>query len=310
MMLLALVATISASIGETAARSGSIFEFRPGVIVDPERAAVYLMNPEHGIDAVDLVSGELLWRTDLAAKPLWRDEDQLVAQTEPSVGQQFLRIALLNTHNVATGPRYVDIPLPEGTQAAIDDEMESSFNATVRVYEGALVLNWQYTYIRVTGPPPSPDDQALERKATGSVRIDIHTGGIDPIDETAAQREPELPPALIRLKHAQALPGPLWRVRNVLVAIVRATYEGKQRVSLKRWDAETGEALADVILFDGGLNFRSVSADQRHLLASRRDVSDSRRSSTQTRIPIWGPTPIPCSTTTTRSCSWRKIRGP
>ena len=61
-----------------------------------------------------------------------------------------------------------------------------------------------------------------------------------------------------------------------MVAIKRATYEGKQRVSLKRWDAETGEALADVTLFDNGLNFRSVSADKRHLLASRRDASDSR----------------------------------
>ena len=81
---------------------------------------------------------------------------------------------------------------------------------------------------------------------------------------------------MVRLKHAQALPGRVWRVSNVLVAIERATYEGKQRVSLKRWDAETGEALADVTLFDGGLNFRSVSADQRHLLASRRDPSDSR----------------------------------
>jgi hypothetical protein len=116
----------------------------------------------------------------------------------------------------------------------------------------------------------------LDRTATGSVRIDIYTGQIAPIDEMATLPEPELPAAVIRLKDAQAPPGPVWRVNNVLVAIKRATYEGKQRVSLKRWDAETGEALADVTLFDGGLNFRSVSADARHLLASRRNASDSR----------------------------------
>jgi len=65
-------------------------------------------------------------------------------------------------------------------------------------------------------------------------------------------------------------------VSNLLVTIERATYKGKQRVTLKRWDAETGEALPDVTLFDHGLNFRSISADKRHLLASRRDPSDSR----------------------------------
>lgn len=141
---------------------------------------------------------------------------------------------------------------------------------------GNLVIGYNEVRVPTPGPPPGPDDQALDRKATGSVRLDIHTGQIGPIGEMAALPEPELPPAVSRLKDAQALPGRVWRVSDALVAIKRATYEGKQRVTLKRWDAETGEALADVTLFDGGLNFRSVSADQRHLLASRRDVSDSR----------------------------------
>jgi hypothetical protein len=252
------------------------FEFRPGVIVDPDRSVVYLMNTQGGIDAVDLASGKLLWRTNRAAKPLLGHEELLVAQTEPPVGQPFLRIALLNTREITADPRFVDITLPADVQATIDDGMESSFNAAARIDEGALVLSWRYTYRRITGPPPGPDDQALDRTATGRVRIDIHTGQIDPIDDMAALPEPELPAAVIRLKDGQAPPGPVWRVGNVLVAIERATYEGKQRVSLKRWDAETGEALADVTLFDGGLNFRSVSADKRHLLASRRDASDSR----------------------------------
>ena len=73
--------------------------------------------------------------------------------------------------------------------------------------------------------------------------------------------EPERLPALIRLKDGQPLPGRVWRVSNVWVAIERATHGGKQRVSLKRWDAETGEALPDITLFDRGLKFRAVSAD-------------------------------------------------
>ena len=261
---------------EEVRKTASSFEFRSGVIVDPDRSAVYLMNIQGGIDAVDLASGKLLWRTNRAAKPLLCHEDLLVAQTEPPVGQQFLRIALLNTREITADPRFVDIPLPADVQATIDEGMESSFSAAARMHEGALVLSWRYIYRRITGHPPGPDDQALDRKVAGSVRIDIPTGQIDPIDEMVAVPEPELPAAVFQRKEAQAPPGPVCRVSNVLVAIERATFEGKQRVSLKRWDAETGEALADVTLFDGGLNFRSVSADKRHLLASRRAASDSR----------------------------------
>jgi len=45
---------------EEVKQTASSFEFRPGVIVDPDRPAVYLMNIQGGIDAVDLVSGKLL----------------------------------------------------------------------------------------------------------------------------------------------------------------------------------------------------------------------------------------------------------
>lgn len=257
-------------------KAANCFEFRSGVIVDPDRSAVYLMNIEGGIDAVDLASGKLLWRTDRVAKPLLCHDDLLVAQTEPQVGQHFLRIALLKTRDITAGPRFVDIPLPADVQAMIDDRMESTFSTAARIREDTLVLSWHYTYRRITGPPPGPDDQALDRKTTGSVGIDIHTGRIHPINEVAALPEPELPATVTRLKDGQAPPGPVWRVGNVLVAIQRATHEGKQRVGLQRWDAKTGEALAGVTLFEGGLNFRSVSADKSHLLASRRAASDSR----------------------------------
>lgn len=261
---------------EEVRKTSNCFEFRPGVIVDSHRSTMYLMNIQGGVDAIDLDSGRLLWQSDRAAKPLLCHEDLVVAQTEPPNGQQFLRIALLNTREITAEARFVDIPLPADVWATIEDQMESSFSAAARIHERAVVLSWRYTYRRVTGPPPGPDDQTSDRETTGSVRIDIHTGQISPTHEVAAQSEPELPPGGTRLKGAQVPAGPVWRVGKVLVSVERTNHEGRQRVTLQRWDAETGEALADVTLFDGGLNFRSVSADKRHLLASRRDASDSR----------------------------------
>lgn len=233
------------------------------------------MNPERGIDAVDLVSGESLWRTDRAAKPLLHHEDRLVAQTEPVLGQAVLRIALLNTRQIGADPRFFDVPLPADVHPSIDDGMEFSFSAAASMHEGALVVSWWFRHGRITGPPPGPENHALDRKATGSVRIDVATGQIDAMDEIPAFPEPDLPAALMRREDAQGARGRVFRVGRVFVAIERATHEGRQRVSLKRWDAVTGEALADVTLFEGGLEFRSVSADGRHLLASRR-ASDGR----------------------------------
>jgi hypothetical protein len=43
---------------------------RPGVVVDPAAGRLYMMNPQGGIDAVEITSGKLLWTTKEAAKPL------------------------------------------------------------------------------------------------------------------------------------------------------------------------------------------------------------------------------------------------
>ncbi len=258
--------------GEIAA---SAFEFQPGVIVDPEGAAVYLMNPQGGIDAVDLASGKLLWRTDRASKPLLLHEGRLVAQTEPVPGLHVLRITLLGIRQSTADSRFVDIPLPEDVQASIDDGMESSFKATARMHEGALLLHWQSTHRRMTGPPPGPDQRASDRELTGSVLVEVDTGQIGAIDELPAHPELELPVTVARFQAAQAAPGIVRRVNDVLVVVQRTFQAGKERVGLKRWDAETGDELPEVTLYDGELSFRGVSADDRHLLASRRDASDS-----------------------------------
>jgi hypothetical protein len=55
-------------------------------------------------------------------------------------------------------------------------------------------------------------------------------------------------------------------------APARADGEGRNGVVLKRWHAETGEPVSDIPLFEGEATVRYVSADGRHLLASRLDA--------------------------------------
>ncbi len=232
----------------------AVFEFRPGVIVDSGRGDVYVMHPGGGIDAVDLASGERIWRTKRAAKPLARHGDLLAAQVEPRGEEARLRIALLDNRAIRSEPQIVEVPLPDGVWPGIDDRLESSFDVSARAADGSFVLRWRYVFRRATGPPPGPGEEA--REAAGRVRIDVATGRVTTLDPAKAEEE---------------RPERVWRVDGVLVELERTMRAGSQRVVLKRRDAATGAPLPDVTLFEEGLGFRSVSADRRHLLASRRE---------------------------------------
>jgi hypothetical protein len=60
------------------------FMMLPGVVVLPDEGALYMMNPEGGIDAVKIASGKLLWTTKAAAEPLAASSGQLLAQGAPN----------------------------------------------------------------------------------------------------------------------------------------------------------------------------------------------------------------------------------
>ena len=78
------------------ARSASAFELRPGVVVDPAGGVAYLMRPGGGIEKVSLTSGELLWTTQEAAKPLALFGDLLIAQVDGTAAADALEIVLLD----------------------------------------------------------------------------------------------------------------------------------------------------------------------------------------------------------------------
>src|SRR3954451_11434324 len=69
-------------------------ELRPGIVIDPDRRVAYIMNPEGGIDAVELTGGRRLWTSRAAAKPLALAEggDLLVSQAEPSGAENELTL--------------------------------------------------------------------------------------------------------------------------------------------------------------------------------------------------------------------------
>jgi hypothetical protein len=250
-----------------AASSATPFELAPGVIVDPVRGVVYLMNPQRGIDAIAFPSGKLIWRTASAAKPLLLFDDRLVAQAEAVAAMRALRVAVLNIAAHGEPVQSASLPLAAPAFASIDDGMGISFTADARVSAGNLEVSWRFTQRTVTGfarPGPAP---VLE--TNGAARIDLKTGRSQPLPAREAPTQPRmtpLPPSLQKLVDSRALPSTPQRAGKFYIATGSA--DGGKRAVVRRWDGAAGGALADIEL-DPGFNFGIASADGEMLLARK-----------------------------------------
>jgi len=257
---------VSQVLGAGPSTTANAFEFGPGVLVDPDRPAVYLMNPQGGIDAVDLSSGALIWSTVAAAKPLLLHGDLLVAQAE---GGGNFDIVTLDTKNAGRLVLVATVDLPEGVSASVDDGLGTSFLVSARRDESGVFVLWRFATQQISGADPGED--AAVRQVSGAARIDLETGRVDPLDPQAVPEpaEPPLPENVARLIETGELTGPVWRAGSVLATIVRARDRTGERVTLRRWEADSGAPLPSVLLFGPELTLRYPSVDSRHLLASK-----------------------------------------
>lgn len=256
-------------------RSG-IFEFRSGVLVDAERDVCYLMNTHDGIDALDVRSGEARWTTILAQKPLLLLENTLIAQAAPEGIGNALRLVFLDTANGSAKRTQIDIDLPEGVRASIDDGAGTSFRIKAWATQGGFAVKWTYSAALVRGALRDPTEaRSAERRWEGAARVDLETGTVYPVEpgDRPNVAPPRLPAGLSRLEKSGDLLSPLWFSGDTYAAAARIRQDGSERTVLKRWRATTGDSLPDVTLFADNYTIQYPSADYRHLLASRRNNS-------------------------------------
>ena len=173
-----LSADTRAAFSDPSARS---FELINGVIVDPGPGVIYLMNPEGGIDAIEVASGKLIWRSTTAAKPLLPFDDRLVAQAEAHAGDRVLPIVVMNTAAHGEPLLSATVPLPSPAFASIDDAMGSSFTADASLSSGELEIIWRFTPRPNLGRPgPAPSE------IVGAARIDLKTGQVQVLPDRSA----------------------------------------------------------------------------------------------------------------------------
>jgi hypothetical protein len=181
-----------------------------GVVIAPQQGFAYLMRPGGGIDAVDLASGALRWRTKTAAKPLALSGDRLVAQAD-SRGVNVLKLMVLDAQSGAVRGA-VRIALPAGVAATVTDTPAGSFRVRAESQASKLVVHWEATTAAepAQGYLPAADDGlAAPSKAkpsspkilTGEAVVDLSAPSLKARPSPAAPSEEASPrPALEELQ--------------------------------------------------------------------------------------------------------------
>jgi hypothetical protein len=149
-----------------------------GVVVSPRHGLAYVMRPGGGIDAIELASGAVRWKSDLAAKPLALADDRLVAQAE-SRGNA-LALVVLDARGGAARDK-MSMALPAGIIASVTDTPAGSFRVQAAREASGLVVRWESAAAAGKAPaqgylPAVNEGQAPSASAdvvTGAAVVDL-----------------------------------------------------------------------------------------------------------------------------------------
>ncbi|HSK76435.1 MAG TPA: hypothetical protein VLQ45_08240 [Thermoanaerobaculia bacterium] len=167
-----------------------------GVVVDFAKGAAYLASPEGGIDAVQLSTGNVIWKTRDAAKPLLVKDGALLAQGRPGPKGE-LTLVTLDTRQGAAKSR-AEVAL-EGVRANLKDGPSQTFRAEAFVAaDKSVVVTWVAEEPTFRGMVPAPEDGLAPAKSAavsagkgrssrGAVRVDMAQGRAVPMAFEKAQ---------------------------------------------------------------------------------------------------------------------------
>ena len=177
--------------GASNGSNGPAMALHDGVVVDAAAGAAYVMSSRGGIDAIDLTSGNVMWKSRDAAKPLLLKGGTLLAQAQPDRAGKLAVVALDAKRGTAT--RRVDLDIPSGVRAQVFDGPSQSFKVTAFSAADGAVVAWTAEDGRSLQGllPPESEGAPTESKAAavrvvaeplhGAARLDLATGRAVPM---------------------------------------------------------------------------------------------------------------------------------
>ena len=150
----------------------------PQGLAEPTGHTGFCASADGGIEAIDLASGKVLWRTHEAQRPLLLDGDHLLAQA--GTKRNRLRILRLNL-NCNGECDFESDPVVFPAWVVTGEAHGSSFTAYWQVQKHHLVLDWEASAWYAGKTRPTPEEaQAARKHAAGIARIDRATFNQNP----------------------------------------------------------------------------------------------------------------------------------
>jgi hypothetical protein len=170
----------------SAAAAQQRIALREGIVIDPNQPVAYIMTPQRGIAAIDLLTGATKWSTNAAAKPLALSGNRLLSQADPQAATNRLELVSLNVQKGGAASVKNAASLPEGVLVSVGQTLAGQFTTAARTEAGGdVTVTWSWLP-RVPGGM-NPDAERGERSVmaretrrvtpvTGAIRINPTSG--------------------------------------------------------------------------------------------------------------------------------------
>jgi hypothetical protein len=240
----------------------------PGGVADLAGRTGFVANASGGIDAIDLVTGELLWQTAEAQRPLVAGGDRLFAHTVGKDNQ--LRVLACDvTRRGAVLLKSPPLTLPDWVVPC--DGPGRSFTTHCCLEKDHLVLLWE------AKSWPTGVKTGERRQATGACRIAVTNGQVQQLEPPAAGPHP--PPELDKLTSR-------WQGRSAdqFKAVVLEEEGLQQKLLLRTWDSAGNPVGSPRELLRGQRLLVLPTVDERFLCIRDASSSPDTRSSEDDRL--------------------------
>lgn len=250
------------------AQSAAAFWLTEGVLVDPVSSAIYTINPEDGIHAIS-TSGALLWSQGDSARPIGVYGDWLIAQKVTDNAN--LEMVKVNREDGSLVGNPFQIGLPAPTRTLVAARLGETFHIQSQFINDKLYSSWEHRKRQVGGMPPA-DGIIPETKSEGALSFDFVGDGaaVTPVANVPQDPTRVAPQSVQDWLAQNRSEIPLARGSSVFAATFVRTSGTSREVVLQRWEASTGNAMAEVVLTNQPHLIQFLSADERHVMVTSR----------------------------------------
>lgn len=169
LQLLFLLITVSLT---ATAKNQIGFDLAPGTIADTVNEMVYVSHPEKGIDAISIVSGNVIWHSDQANRPILVRDGQLVAQADVSNKGIIELVAFESANGTVLSQKSLNAP--SNIYAHTSEGLEHKFKIRANYDTNPLGdIEWNYSYEVAQGIAPqiSLTDKPKDNKTYGQINF-------------------------------------------------------------------------------------------------------------------------------------------